>query len=89
MRVCTCACVSSCVCVWCEGKEDTLGGAEVEELGLEEVRVELDLVHGRNDLRVGQELLELLHGEVAHADRLGQALLLELLPNMSLLFGWS
>jgi hypothetical protein len=50
--------------------------------------VELDLVHGRHDLRVGQELLELLHGEVAHADRLGQALLLELLPGLLLRWQW-
>jgi hypothetical protein len=46
----------------------SVGGSQAEEDG---------------HLSVGEKLLELLHGEVAHADRLGQALLVQVLPVMS------
>jgi hypothetical protein len=44
------------------------------------VRLGGSLTEEDGHLGVGEELLELRHGEVAHADRLGQALLVQVLP---------
>jgi hypothetical protein len=44
-------------------------GVHILQRGLLEVRVQLDLVYSGHDRRLGQEAVELLAPEVAHADR--------------------
>ena len=48
---------------------DAVLGVQALQRRLLEVRVELDLVHGRNDGRLGQQAFEVLAHEVAHPDR--------------------
>ena len=52
------------------------------DVGVVEVRMELDLVHRRHDVRLRGQALEMRHLEVRHADRARAAVLAELLERL-------
>jgi len=59
-----------------------LAAAVLDVVVVPEVGVDLDLVHGRLDARVAQQVLDLLDREVADADVLHQALVDQLLHRL-------
>jgi hypothetical protein len=61
------------------GDLDVVLLGQLDKVGLDVVRVVLDLESRRLDLCVGEQVQEQRSGVVAHTDALGQALVLELL----------
>lgn len=68
-------------------RHDALGQAVVDQLGVGQEGVDLDLIDMRGDLGERQELLSALNGPVGHTDCAGLAVLVELLHRAPGRFG--